>query len=215
MYKAVIFDLDGTLLNTIDDLADAGNHVLSVLGFEGHCVADYKMMVGNGIPTLVQRMLPEKARGAATHALALSLFLRYYGQHSADRTAPYEGIVSMLETLRTQGKSIGVVSNKEDSLAKQVIAQYFPHTFDAVGGHISGTAPKPDPTLVNVMRTTFGFAANEVLYVGDSNVDIFTAQNAGLDSCGVLWGFRTADELSAAGATYLAETPQRLLEIIL
>ncbi len=215
MYKAVIFDLDGTLLNTIDDLADAGNHVLSVLGFPVHSTAQYKIMVGNGIPVLVERMLPETARGAATHAVALSMFLRYYAQHSADRTAPYDGILSLLETLRAQGKLIGVVSNKDDTLAKQVIAQYFPHTFHAVGGHIPGTLPKPDPTLVDAMRRTFALECSEVLYVGDSNVDIFTAQNAGLDSCGVLWGFRSAEELSLAGATYLAENPQQLLEIIL
>ncbi|MEG0911263.1 MAG: HAD family hydrolase [Ruthenibacterium sp.] len=213
MYRAVIFDLDGTLLNTLTDLANAGNHTLQVLRFAPHPIEDYKKMVGNGIPKLVERFLPQQARGEATQTLALHLFMTYYDAHKADKTAPYAGIASLLRSLHEKNLQLGVVSNKEDTMANDVITHYFHDVFDAVAGHISGTAPKPNPARVNEIVAQFGVSPREVLYVGDSDVDIFTAKNAEMDSCGVLWGFRTEAELAAAGATYLAKTPADILAL--
>ena len=215
MYKAVIFDLDGTLLNTIDDLADAGNHVLEVMGLPTHIVSDYKYFVGNGVPKLIERMLPPQNRGDATQKLALKLYIDYYGEHSYDKTAPYAGVVQMLSDLRAAGVLLGVVSNKEDALTKNVIAHYFPNVFHIVSGHVIGTPAKPDPRLVTLMRETFAVQEAETLYVGDSNVDMLTAQNAGLDGCGVLWGFRTQSELLEAGAKYIASDAKHITSLVL
>lgn len=215
MYQAVIFDLDGTLLNTIGDLAAAGNFTLRQMGFAGHAVEEYKYMVGNGIPMLLHRMLPEAERTEENEHRAAELFFPYYDAHKEDTTAPYEGISALLEHLRSAGVKLGVVSNKEDHLTKQVIGQYFPGVFDDVRGHVLGTPTKPDPHLVNEMRAAFGLAKEQVLYAGDSNVDMFTANNAGLDGCGVLWGFRTADELREAGASYLVHNPAQLEQLVL
>ena len=215
MYQAVIFDLDGTLLNTIGDLAAAGNFTLRQMGFAGHTVEEYKYMVGNGIPMLLHRMLPETERTEENERKAAELFFPYYDAHKEDTTAPYEGISALLEHLRSAGVKLGVVSNKEDHLTKQVVGQYFPGVFDDVRGHVLGTPTKPDPHLVNEMRAAFGLAKEQVLYAGDSNVDMFTANNAGLDGCGVLWGFRTADELREAGASYLVHNPAQLEQLVL
>lgn len=215
MYKAVIFDLDGTLLNTIDDLADAGNHVLQTLGFLPHAVQQYKYMVGDGVPKLVERMLPQTARGGATQKMALQMFMNHYGMHSADKTAPFPNIIPMLNTLRKAGLRLGVLSNKEETLTQSIIQHYFPGVFDAVCGHIIGRPAKPDPTLLLGTCTALGIDKNEVLFVGDSEIDIQTAQNALVISCGVLWGYRTEEELRAANAAMLARTPRALCEYVL
>lgn len=205
-YKAVIFDLDGTLLNTLDDLAAAGNHTLQAMGFAPRPVDDYRTLVGNGIPVLVQRMLPPGHKGDASQALALQLFRRYYSAHKADATAPYPGIPALLRRLQAAGVPMGVVSNKDDALAKDVVARYFPGLFrpQDVCGRREGIPPKPDPALVEAMCRNWGLAAADVLYAGDSNVDVQTARAAGMDCCGVLWGFRTREELAGEGAAHLA-----------
>lgn len=215
MFKAVIFDLDGTLLDTIGDLAAAGNATLAALGLPGHSVEAYKQMVGNGIPKLIERFLPPDRRSAADQAAAAALFFPYYDAHKEDTTAPCPGIPEALAALRSAHIRLGVVSNKEDALTQSVIAHYFPGVFDAVSGHVPGTPVKPEPHLVNAMRAAFGLTEQEVLYVGDSGVDIETAHNAHLAGCGVTWGFRSRDELCAAGAPYIIDTPRELLSIVL
>lgn len=214
MYKAVIFDLDGTLLNTIDDLAAAANAVLTELKYPTHPTEAYKMMVGNGIPKLIERFLPPEHRDADMQAKAAALFFPFYDAHKADATAPYPGIPALLTALKSKSIQLGVVSNKEDALAKAVIEHYFPGTFDAVAGHTLGTRAKPDPHLVNTVRAAFGTSEAETLYVGDSGVDIATAHNAHLLGCGVTWGFRTEQELREAGADYLIHTPDALRSLI-
>lgn len=215
MYQAVLFDLDGTLLDTIGDLAAAANHTLAAMGFAPHSVAEYKYMVGNGIPKLIERFLPPEHRDSAAQARAAQLFFSYYDAHKEDTTAPYPGIFALLAALRGAGVRLGVVSNKEDALTKSVIDHYFPGAFDSVAGHTLGTPTKPDPHLVNAMRAAFGLAKTQVLYVGDSGVDIETARNAGLAGCGVLWGFRTQEELCAAGAAYIARSPEDIRTLVL
>ena len=175
MVQGVIFDLDGTLLDTLRDLADAGNHTLAAMGLPGHAVDDYRRMVGNGIPKLVERMLPAHHRGAATQALALGLFLRHYGAHKLDHTAPYPGVPALLTGLQKAEVRLGVVSNKDDGPARAMVESFFPGVFHAVRGRLDGTPPKPDPALVEAVLGEWGLARAGVMYVGDSDVDILTA----------------------------------------
>lgn len=215
MYKAVIFDLDGTLLNTIDDLADTANHVLAVLGYAPHTVEEYKAMVGDGVPRLVERFLPASARGGSIQQMALQMFMNHYAAHSADKTGAYPGIEELVAQLRSAGVLLGVVSNKENAITQQVVARYFPEMFQAVTGHVLGTPTKPDPHSALAVCAALGVQPNETLYVGDSAVDMSTAKNAGMTPCGVLWGYRTQQELEQAGAQYLAGTPAGLARLVL
>lgn len=210
-----IFDLDGTLLDTLQDLAAAGNHTLSAMGLPTHHYQAYKQFVGNGVPTLVQRMLPEKNRGESTLALAQSLFEKYYTAHMRDLTAPYPGIVEMLANLKAAGVQMAVLSNKPDALARPIVEDYFPGIFPWVMGLAEGFEAKPHPGSALYLLRQMGAAPTQTLYVGDSNVDMQTAAAAGLRSCGVLWGFRTREELLAAGANLLAENAAELEQLIL
>lgn len=214
MYTHVIFDLDGTLLNTIDDLADAGNHVCAAHGWPAHTVDEFKLMVGNGIPRLVARFTP-KELGEAELAAALAEFSAYYDLHKADKTAPYSGVPQVLAAVKSAGIAAAVLSNKADALAGPVVESYYPGVFNAVQGALPGVPTKPDPTLLRKLMKRLGAAAETTLFVGDSNVDILTGKNGGLETCGVLWGFRSRRELEEAGADHIAETPEQLAELIL
>lgn len=220
-YKAVVFDLDGTLLNTLDDLAAAGNHALEAQGLAPYPTEVFRYFVGSGIPNLVRRMLcgdPKVKEGdPACESISremfdavLGEFERYYAAHKADRTAPYPEIPALLRRLRDAGIPMAVVTNKDDASAKALMERYFGPVFDAVEGRREGIAVKPDPALVFEAINRMGVSPEETLYVGDSDVDMLTAQNAGLDSCGVLWGFRTEAELRAAGAGYIVGSAREL-----
>lgn len=212
MYDSFIFDLDGTLLNTIDDLANAANWVCRQNGWPTHTVEQYRYFVGNGIPKLVERFSPESQRTPGRLAETLAQFSARYAAHKADCTAPYPGICQALEQLKASGAALGVLSNKEDSLARAVVEQYFGRgLFDLVRGACPGVPVKPDPTALRGMLARPPFAGRRTVFVGDSDVDILTARAAGLDSCGVLWGFRTRGELEQAGASHLAAGPLELL----
>lgn len=215
MIQAVIFDLDGTLLDTLGDLAGAGNHALRAMGLETHPVDAYRRMVGNGIPKLIERMLPAGS-GEATRAVALELFRNWYNAHGFDVTAPYPGIPRLLERLASLGVATAVVSNKDDAMTKAIAAHYFPdHAFTAVIGRRDGVPAKPDPASVREAMAAMGRVPSECLYVGDSDVDVLTAHNAGLCCCGALWGFRGRAELEAAGADLLAATADDVLAAVL
>ena len=214
MYPYVIFDLDGTLLNTIDDLAGAGNHVCRLHGWPTHSVDEFKRMVGNGIPKLVERFAPE-GTGAPVLEQALGEFMAWYGVHKADQTAPYPGMLQAVRRLKEAGVSIAVLSNKADEMAGPVVEGYYPQIFPLVQGALTGIPTKPDPTLLHRLMERMGASQENTLFVGDSNVDIQTAKNGGLTSCGVLWGFRSRQELEQEGADYLASTPEDLLTLIL
>ena len=176
MIKTVLFDLDGTLLNTIDDLADAGNWVCTQNGWPTFTVEQFKHMVGNGIPKLVERFSPEDARSQEQLAATLAQFSARYDAHKEDKTAPYAGIPELLDTLRANGIQCAVFSNKADAFCGKIIDHYFgTGRFDAVRGSRPGVPTKPDPAAT--------------LFVGDSDVDILTGHNAGLPALGVLWGF--------------------------
>ncbi|EGJ47827.1 phosphoglycolate phosphatase [Ruminococcaceae bacterium D16] len=214
MYKHVIFDLDGTLLNTIDDLADTGNHVCTLHGWPTHTVDAFKLMVGNGIPKLVERFAPQ---GTSQEVLdqAFQEFMDWYGAHKEDKTAPYAGMPEVTKALREAGVSIAVLSNKADVMAGPVVEHYYPGIFPVVQGALPGLPTKPDPTLLHKLMDRLGATKEDTLFVGDSNVDIRTAKNGGLTGCGVLWGFRSREELEAAGADVIVSTPQELLDLIL
>lgn len=215
LFQSVIFDLDGTLLDTIDDLADAGNHVLSVLGFAQHETDAYKEMVGNGVPKLVERFLPSSARGGSIQQMALQMFMNHYAAHSADKTKPYDGIPELLRLLGDEGVTLAVLSNKEHAITLQVIDRYFPGVFHVVAGHVLGTPTKPDPAGALQICTAMGVQPQNVLYVGDSAVDMQTARNAGMTACGVLWGYRSQQELEQSGAHFIATTPKGLSKLVL
>ena len=215
MYKTVVFDLDGTLLNTIDDLADAGNRVCAARGWPQHTVEEYKYFVGNGIPKLVERFSPPQARTPAILADMLAAFQADYGAHLRDKTAPYPGIPALLARLKAAGVQLAVFSNKADPLARQVVADYFDTAlFDAVRGALPGVPTKPAPQGTLALMQVIGADPAATLYVGDSNVDVDTAHNAGLPCCGVLWGFRTRQELTDAGAEHLAADAEELWNVI-
>ena len=214
MYSYVIFDLDGTLLNTIDDLADTGNHVCALHGWPAHPVEAYKRMVGNGIPKLVERFAPA-GTDRDTLDQAYGEFMAWYGLHKEDKTAPYPGMEGAALRLKQAGVSIAVLSNKADEMAGPVVEHYYPGVFPIVQGALSGLPTKPDPTLLHKLMERMGADPEATLFVGDSNVDIQTAKNGGLASCGVLWGFRSRQELEAEGADYLARTPEELTGLVL
>ena len=174
MYPYVIFDLDGTLLNTIDDLANAGNHVCRLHGWPTHSVDEFKRMVGNGIPKLVERFAPE-GTGAPVLEQALGEFMAWYGVHKADQTAPYPGMLQAVRRLKEAGVSIAVLSNKADEMAGPVVEGYYPQIFPLVLGALTGIPTKPDPTLLHRLMERMGASQENTLFVGDSNVDIQTA----------------------------------------
>lgn len=215
MYQNVIFDLDGTLLNTIDDLADAANWVCGNHGWPTHTVEEYKQYVGNGMKKLAQRFVPEDWRTPEGLQQVLDEFMPYYDAHKEDKTAPYPGISDLLKGLKEAGVNIAVLSNKAHSLVPSILEGYFPGVFSFAQGALDGLPTKPDPTLLHRLMEEMGATAENTLFVGDSNVDIQTAKNGGLVSCGVLWGFRSRRELEQEGANFLAENTQQLKEVIL
>ena len=215
MYRYVIFDLDGTLLNTLDDLADAGNHVCRAHGWPTHPVEAYKRFVGNGVPKLVERFSPAGERTEEERAAVLREFVAYYDAHKADKTAPYPGIPELLALLKENGIAMSVLTNKGHDLAGPVIEGYYPGVFPMVQGALPGVPAKPEPTLLNRLLERMGAVREETLFVGDSNVDIRTAKNGGLASCGVLWGFRDREELEAEGADHIVSTTEELAALIL
>ena len=216
MYKTVLFDLDGTLLNTIDDLADSANRVCAAHGWPQYETAQYRYFVGNGIPKLVERFSPASCRSPEQLAATLAEFDKVYGAHMHDKTAPYPGMPALLARLKAAGVRMAVFSNKADEFARAVVARYFDaDLFEVVRGALPDVPTKPASEGTRALMAHLGVEADgSVLYVGDSNVDVETAHNAGLPCCGVLWGFRTREELTEAGAEYLAEDTQGLEKVV-
>ena len=210
--KLMIFDLDGTLLNTLDDLADSANFMLESMGFPTHYTEEYKYFVGNGIPKLIERCLPENARSEKFQKQALEIFSKRYGEHYTDKTRPYEGIPEMLDELAENGVKLAVASNKADAFTQALVKRFFGERFDIIRGSLPGVPRKPSPEIVYGIMSEIGAEKSETVFVGDSGVDITTAKNAGVRSIGCLWGFRTKEELISAGAVNIAETPEQIPE---
>ena len=212
--KLVIFDLDGTLLNTLDDLADAANFSMKSMNFPVHPVESFRYFVGNGVPKLIERCLPEGERSPERIEQALKIFSEYYGKHSTDKTQPYEGITELLDALREKGVKIAVASNKTDSFTVELVKKFFGERFDFIRGGLPDVPKKPAPDIVFGIMSALGAEAEHTYFAGDSDVDIMTAKNAGITSIGCLWGFRTKNELVSAGAVHIAESPEEIYDII-
>lgn len=216
MKRLVIFDLDGTLLNTIADLANSTNHALKQLGYPTHEPEEYNFMVGNGINKLFERALPEGEKTEENVLRVRREFIPYYDQHNADESRPYPGIPELLETLQAKGIQLAVASNKYQAATEKLIAHYFPNIkFIAVFGQRDGVNVKPDPAIVEDILRISGTPKKEVLYVGDSGVDMQTARNAGVTACGVTWGFRPLAELESCNPRYIIEVPQLISDLII
>ncbi len=215
MYQAVIFDLDGTLLDTIGDLAAAGNWVCRKNGWPEHTTEEFKAMVGHGMRDLVMKLMPQERRSPLMVTYVLSLFMERYNAHCMDETRPYEGIPELLKKLRDVGVLLAVSSNKADQPSQAIIAHYFPGVFQVVRGKVEGTPVKPDPAGTAEVLRRLGVDAEHVLFVGDSRVDIETGRNVGADTCGVTWGYRSRESLVEAGAAHLADTVAELEALIL
>lgn len=215
MYRTVIFDLDGTLLDTIGDLAAAANAVCRENGWPEYTVQAVEGMVGHGIPNLVSRFSPAEAQEPQTLERTLAQFNRYYGAHNMELTAPYAGMSELLKKLKSAGVRLAVCSNKADEFSRVIVEHYFPGIFRLVRGNIPGTPVKPDPGVAKGIMERLGAEPGETLMVGDSDVDIHTGHNAGLRACGVTWGFRSRENLVDAGADVLADTTAELKAVIL
>lgn len=209
----VIFDLDGTLLNTITDIGRACNHALDALGLPTHPIEAYTRMVGNGFRNLVQRASPDSSPELIDRLVALSR--EYYNDHNTESTAPYPGIPAVLEALVESGTKIAVASNKYISATDKIIRFYFPNTpFVAIEGQREGRPIKPDPSVIFDILNTTGIPAEKAVLIGDSTVDLQTAINAGIRHITVAWGFSPASELKEAGADPLVTTPDQILSLI-
>ena len=215
MKRLVIFDLDGTLLNTIEDLGHAANYALAKNGFATHTIASYRFFVGNGVKRLISRVLPEEQRGEEVVAAVLRDFKDYYSAHGCDCTRPYDGIPELLQDLQDQDVRLAVASNTYQLATEAIIAHFFPQVdFVAVEGQRDGVNVKPDPSIVFAILAQARVPKAEVLYVGDSGVDMETARRACIDSAGVTWGFRPEKELVEYHAGAIVHKPGDILDLL-
>ena len=227
----LIFDLDGTLLNTIDDLGYACNHALQLAGYPVHPIEAYPAMVGNGINNLIRRALPEAVRTEETILHVREFFVPYYDEHNCDFTRPYAGIPELLATLKAQGHLLAVASNKYQAATEKIVNHFFPGIFDVIFGEREGVNRKPDPQIVfdivrdlsgkaglsvkrSVSETVYQSAGRSVLYLGDSLVDRDTARNAGLPFVACSWGFVPRERLVAEGIEHIIDQPVDLLNYV-
>lgn len=214
MKELVIFDLDGTLLNTIGDLAQSTNYALHQLGYPTHPTEAYNMMVGNGINKLFERALPEGEKSQENVLRMRRVFISHYDIHNADLTKAYDGIETLLSDLQKAGIQIAVASNKYQAATEKLVPFYFPQVhFAAILGQRDNIPVKPNPQIVEDILSLAHVAKEDVLYVGDSGVDMKTAKNAGVCACGVSWGFRPRLELEAEGPQHIVDTPEEVYEL--
>ncbi|MBQ8978375.1 MAG: HAD-IA family hydrolase [Oscillospiraceae bacterium] len=214
MYDLVIFDLDGTLVNTLDDLADSCNEVLSVMGYPVHSTAAYRYFVGNGLAKLAERALPEDHRTDEDIRRFCEGFDIAYGRLYNNKSRPYDGMTGLVSDLARAGIKTAVASNKPDAFTKKIISEMFGDVFSLVRGNLPPVPKKPDPAILLSIMKELAVPCDRVLMVGDSGVDIQTAANAGTDSAGCTWGFRPREEFEENGAGYIADSPEELYSII-
>ncbi len=214
MVKLCIFDMDGTLVNTIDTISHFANTALNKFGYDSIPTDAYKLMVGNGSDVLFQRMFAKLGKELDDYKPAHSYYVGIYDNDFMYLTAPYDGVIEMLKELKAMGIQTAILSNKDDSTAKKVADELFENgLIDLCLGAREGVALKPEPDAVFEIMEHFGVSAEECLYIGDTATDIKTAKNAGLYSIGVLWGFRDEAELRSAGADVIIEESREIVDI--
>lgn len=214
-YRAVIFDLDGTLLDTLDDLADAGNMVLAEAGLPVHATDRYRYFVGDGLMALIERILPEDMRSASEIQQLASSFREVYATNWHAKTKPYAGVAEMLAELQQMGLPMNILSNKPDDFTKICVRQFFGENyFELVLGNQKGIPRKPDPAGALEIAKRLDLKPADILYLGDTATDMQTAVQAGMLPVGALWGFRPAKELEESGAKHLVAHPTEVVELI-
>lgn len=213
-YQLAIFDLDGTLLDTLGDLRASLNAALAAYSLPPHTLEEVRAIVGSGIRSLTECGAPAGTPQEILDGI-FDAFNRHYAAHCMDCTQPYSGIPELLRTLRARGVKCAVVSNKSDYGVQMLCERFFPAQFDFVLGLRDGLRKKPAPDAVDAALTALGIPRAQAVYVGDSEVDVATAQNAGMACISVDWGFRSHAQLVAAGASHIVSTPQALLQAIL
>ncbi|HHV09824.1 MAG TPA: HAD family hydrolase [Clostridiales bacterium] len=213
-YMGAIFDLDGTLLNTLEDLSDSVNQVLKQYGHPVHTCEDYKLKIGRGFRNLLEVSFPAGSWDAGLIDGALAMFLRIYDEKYMDKTAPYDGILRMLGELDAKGIKLAVNSNKRTDYTNNLIKKHFPGIpFVDVIGERKGIPKKPDPYSALEIARKMKLSPHEILYAGDSGADMLTGTNAGMDTIGVLWGFRERKELIDSGATYIVSRADEIIKL--
>lgn len=211
-FEGVIFDLDGTLIDSLEDIANAANQVLQSLERATIPVSEFRFLVGDGVGVLMERMMPEARTDGVFRAECMNRFERYYAQHWNKRTKPYDGICELLESLVRAGVAMAVLSNKPDAFTQRCVEHFFPHVpFREILGHSDRFPKKPDPASAQWIAQELGIASDRMAYVGDTNTDMKTAETAGFFAMGVTWGFRSRDELVASGADVVYDHPSELL----
>ncbi len=215
MKKIVIFDLDGTLLDTIGDLAAACNEILARHELPTHDIEAYNHFVGNGIMRLVERVLPEELRTPEFVAKVRAEFVEYYTANIDKHTTPYTGIIPLLTELKHRDIALAVASNKFQEGTRKLVAKYFGNfKFSAVLGQRPDVPLKPNPQIIRDIIQITSYTPDKILYVGDSGIDMQTAKAADIESVGVTWGFRSREELIESGATHIVDHPRDILKLL-
>lgn len=215
MFKLAIFDLDGTLVNSIEDLANAANKALKECGFPTHSLEKYYYFVGNGVKNLIERALPENSKSEENFVKVQTLFAENYAKDYITKTYIYDGILELLQEFKKLEIKLAVASNKPDDFTKKIINEIFPNgLFDLVRGNTKGVPHKPHPQIVENIMSQISIDKKDCIFIGDTNIDIQTGKNAGLKTCGCLWGFREIEELQNAGADFIVSHPLEILKHI-
>lgn len=214
MYRYILSDLDGTLLNTIRDLTAAGNHVCEAHGWPTYSPEQFQGFIGGGLSKVVSHLIPPELQSEELCDKVGEIFSAYYGTHSAVYTEPYPGLVELMKELRAEGVQLAVLTNKAQTIAQELIDQFYPGLFTVVAGACPDFPTKPHPAQTNHLLAQLGAKPEETLYIGDSSTDVETAHNAALKCCAVTWGFRSEESLVAAGADFLAHDASELAKII-
>ncbi len=213
-YEAVIFDLDGTLTDTLGDLKNSVSYAMREFGFPERTTDEVRSFVGNGVRRLIDLSVPENT-DSETAAKCLAVFKEYYKNNSLVETKPYDGIIEMLENIKDNGIKTAVVTNKMHEAAENIVNIFFGELIDLTLGQVDGMAQKPQPDGINCVLERFGVSKEKAVYIGDSEVDCITAKNAGIPCIGVTWGFRDKSVLLENGADFIAETPEDIIEFIM
>ena len=213
-FKGIIFDLDGTLVNSLEDIADAMNSVLQSLNFPNHSYKAYQYFIGSGLRNLVSKALPATHNDETQIDRCYHLMVEVYRDNCTRKTKAYDGIFELLDELKSRNIKLSVFSNKADDLTKEITATLFPDYFNPIVGLTTESLKKPNPFKTVEISKNFGLKAEEIIFIGDSGIDMQTATNANMCAVGVLWGYRPEEELLSNGAKYILNQPADLIDIL-